>query len=507
MADARERAHDGERVRRLRETLAMTQRDLADEWGVGPATIAKWELGTNPVPGPVCKLLDIYEQELSDHDGAPLERRTLPRGFNGMMAFGTWVLFRYVFGAAGIFPSLSAREVLVRQFSNQLASHRGLLMKLGQSACFLDPLLPESERAAIAQLRERAKPMTSTEVVRAFREAFGTEPRNLYSSWSARPYRCGSVGQIHRAEHEGRPVAVKVQYPRARESLQEDLRALQSFDKWLRAIWPAQTRDVVFDEAAERFLEECDFTHEAETLVAVAKCWAGDPRIVVPLPIPERTRGRVLTMEWCAGRHFDDWLPTASRESRRKVAETIWEFYVGGIYRHGRFNADPHPGNLLIFPDDRVGFVDFGREKVVSERFRSYFTECTRAVLERDWSRVWRLSVDIGLVTRACEVHQLARHCVWVWLPNLVDEMTFTRLHCMHTLENITLRGEFRKTMTMSRDSVFVHQLHLASYSLLASLDVRASYRAPLLAILYPNGGAPAPFTPTELAAFGVVSV
>jgi transcriptional regulator with XRE-family HTH domain len=82
------------RIRALRTTLRLSQRELADEWGLSPGAIARWETGSNPVPGPVQKLLEIYEGELSG--AGPLHERDssfLARGFNGIVAYGAWVFF------------------------------------------------------------------------------------------------------------------------------------------------------------------------------------------------------------------------------------------------------------------------------------------------------------------------------------------------------------------------------------------------------------------------------
>jgi len=496
---------DAIRLRRVRDTLGMSQRDLADEWKVSPAAIAKWELGTNPMPGPVRKLLEIYEQDL-DLGLEQVERSTtLPRGFNGVVAFGSWVLFRYVFGAAGIFPSSSAREVLIRQFSNRLARHRSLMMKLGQMAAFIDPVLTEGERRALVRLRERAKPMTSAEVYRVVVGSLGVAPRDAFDRWTAAPHRCGSVGQVHRAEFAGRKVAVKVQYSDARRAMREDLDALQLLERWLKTAWPAQEPNVVFEELVELLEQELDFAGEANNLEHTRTLWADDSRVTIPAVIRERSGDDVVTMEWCNGQPLDEWIASASRSSRAVVAEVLWKFYVGSLYQDGRFNADAHPGNILVSPGERLAFVDFGRQKQVTPAFHAYFTECTRAVLERDWASVWKLSVDIGLANTTCAVHDLARQCLWFWLPNLLPEIRFTREHLARTIDDVTLRGSFRNTMSMSRDSVFVHHLHLSSYSLLASLDVTADYRSPILRILYPNGGAPAPYTADELASFGIV--
>jgi ubiquinone biosynthesis protein len=245
-------------------------------------------------------------------------------------------------------------------------------MKLGQMAAFIDPILTEGERRALARLRERAKPMTSAEVYRVVHASLGLAPREAFASWSPAPYRCGSVGQVHRAELDGRKVAVKIQYPDARRTMREDLQ------RWLKTAWPAQQPDVVFAEISKLLEEELDFVAEADNLERVHRSWAHDPRMVIPAVIRERSGEDVLTMEWSTGQPLDEWMPTASRASRRNVAETLWEFYVGSLYIDGCFNADPHPGNILVAPGERLAFVDFGRQKQVASRVEALYRHRAR---------------------------------------------------------------------------------------------------------------------------------
>jgi hypothetical protein len=482
----------------------MSQRELAAEWVVSAAAIAKWELGSHALPGPIRKLMAMYEAELA---GAAPARdgpsSLLSRGFNGLGAFGIWTLFRYGFGAAGRLPSTSAREVLMRQLANRVAHSRGLLMKLAQAAGFLDPLLSSSERDALAKLREGAKPMSTTAVFRIFRDAFGVEPHHLFAEWGSVPVRRGSVGQVHRARtKDGRHVAVKVQYPSVRKQMETDLHLVRLFDSWLAASWPAQEQGVVFAELSERFLEECDYESEARHGLAMKARWEGDPRIFIPAPIAELSRGAILTTDWCPGRHWEDFVASATVADRLLAAEAIWDFYVGSLYRFGVFNADPHPGNVL-FERERTTFLDFGRVKSLTREFYGYFVEVSRAVCERDWLRVHRLSVDSGLVKGARPV-DLARHCCWLWLPMLVDSMRLSPEYCIQSTREILLCGPAQQTMSMNRDSVFMHQLHLCVYTMLSLLDLRVRYRDRLLKVLYPKGDAPPPYAPSELASFGI---
>jgi len=364
---------DAKRIVALRTALGLSQRELADEWGLSPAAIARWETGSNPVSGPVRKLLAIYEGQLSDSGVEPAEDSSfLSRGFNGIIAYGAWVFFRRTFGVAGT-ASTAAHDAMARQFANHLAKHRAVLMKLAQRALYLDPLLSAEEREALARLRDHARPMTIATVHRVFRHTFGADPRALFASWDPRPAAHGSIGQVYRATLEdGRRVAVKVQHPDARDSISEDLAASPLMDRWLTTMWPAQQTGVIFEEIRERFLEECDYTKEAEHIRRFRESWATDTRVTIPGVIDEHTRGSIITTEWCEGSRWEAWFPTASVADRARFAELVWDFYWGSLISEGRMNADPYTGNFLFLPRT-TACIDFGCVKVVTEPFHAFF--------------------------------------------------------------------------------------------------------------------------------------
>jgi predicted unusual protein kinase regulating ubiquinone biosynthesis (AarF/ABC1/UbiB family) len=376
-------------------------------------------------------------------------------------------------------------------------------MKLGQSVWFLDHLLSADERLALVKIREGARPMSTTALFRTFRETFGAKPQQLFAEWSSVPIRRGSVGQVHRARtKDGRHVAVKVQYPSIRQAIENDFELARMFQGWLDALWPVQRREIVFAEMSERFLEECDYEHEARATKAFKAAWRDEPRISIPEVIEEVTRGPILTTSWLPGLRWEEFL--ARPGDRVAAAETIWDFYIGSLFRHGMFNADPHPGNVL-FDASGLAFVDFGRVKSFTPEFHTYFLEVSRAICAREWGRVHQLSVDAGLISPSLPLLELARHCCWLWLPMLVDSIRFSRTLCRASIDSLK-RGSRHETMSMDHNSVFLHHLHLGVYSMLAQLDVTVDYRRRFLPLIYPSGGAPAAFDRAELSMLGVES-
>jgi predicted unusual protein kinase regulating ubiquinone biosynthesis (AarF/ABC1/UbiB family) len=203
-------------------------------------------------------------------------------------------------------------------------------------------------------------PSLAAQVVR---EELGDEPERLFLDWDPVPVAAASIGQVHRAiTHDGRAVAVKVQYPGIARSLESDLRNVALLRRVAASAFPGLDTRSMIEELGERMREEVDYLHEAENQRLFAEYYQGHPTIHVPDVVPELSSSRVLTAELVSGARFDELLTWAQRE-RDLAAETIDRFVFRSLYRLHAFNGDPQPGNYLFHGGGRVTFLDFGLVK------------------------------------------------------------------------------------------------------------------------------------------------
>lgn len=217
----------------------------------------------------------------------------------------------------------------------------------------------------------------------------------------------------------------------------------------------------------------------------------------------KHSRGGILTTEWCEGMRWEDWFPSASPSARSQFAELVWDFYWGNLITDGIMNADPHMGNFLFMPR-ATALIDFGCVKLVTPSFHTFFQATARAVYEGRWLDVWRQTVAAGLAVPTSEPDIIPRLWVWMLLPMLVGgpfriSATFLR----GLLDTFSL-PIVRKTANMSRDTIFLHQVQLATYSILSNVDVAVDYRSRFVARLYPNQDPPPPLSPAAFAPFGI---
>jgi predicted unusual protein kinase regulating ubiquinone biosynthesis (AarF/ABC1/UbiB family) len=273
--------------------------------------------------------------------------------------------------AQGVFASAERREALDRSVelrhaedvARELGQMKGALMKLGQMVSYLDEGLPEHVRTALSQLQQDAPPMSVELAADTIERELGAPPDRVFAEFDPEPIAAASIGQVHRAvTHDGRAVAIKVQYPGVAEAVESDLGNVGLLFGGIGRAYPGFDAGPLVDELRTRLREELDYRLEGTRQQEFADYYAGHPFIHVPTVLAELSTGRVLTTELAVGARFAEaqqW----SQEQRDLAGESIFRFVFRSFYRLHLFNGDPHPGNYLFRPDGRVTFLDFGLVK------------------------------------------------------------------------------------------------------------------------------------------------
>ena len=247
-----------------------------------------------------------------------------------------------------------------------LGTMKGVLMKLGQMASYVDDGLSPAARRTLSRLQDSVPPMSPELAAQVITEELGQPPDRAFATWDPEPIAAASIGQVHRAiTHEGRAVAVKVQYPGIAETITADLRNVSLLRRMLRITAPGQDVDALLNELRERIVEELDYRREAEDQRRFAEYYDGHPTIHVPKIVPELSTRRVVTSDLATGARFSE-LATWSQHERDLAAETIYRFVFRSLYGMRAFNGDPHPGNYLFHGDGKVTFLDYGLVKYFS---------------------------------------------------------------------------------------------------------------------------------------------
>jgi predicted unusual protein kinase regulating ubiquinone biosynthesis (AarF/ABC1/UbiB family) len=266
---------------------------------------------------------------------------------------------------------------------------KGAAMKLGQVMSFLDvgfvaPEYREQFQAKLAELRDAAPKVSFKDMKKVIEHEYGEKIEDVFETFDPVPIAAASIGQVYRARLEdGRDVAVKVQYPGVGAAVRADMQNLGMILRLMKSIAPGLDPKSMAAEIRSRIDEELDYELEAQNQRTLSRIYRGHPFIVIPDVVTSLSRERVIVSEFVSGRGFEEMkqLPEADRD---RIAEIIFRFYFGCMYRHHQFSGDPHPGNCMLLDDGKMAFLDFGLFKRIPAsasraRARSSSTSCTRA--------------------------------------------------------------------------------------------------------------------------------
>jgi ubiquinone biosynthesis protein len=262
-------------------------------------------------------------------------------------------------------------------------------IKAGQALSTRTDLVPPTLAAELRRLQDEVTP-EPFETVRAVVERDLERPlAEAFPVFEPEPFASASIGQVHRAElPDGTAVAVKVQRPGVREQVEVDLDITLTQAKWV-AEHVAELADLdvmgLVGEFADAIRGELDYVREARNAERLWRAFKDDQTVAMPSVYWSHTTSRVLTIELFDGVRMNrtDELDAAGFD-RALLAQRGIDAYLRQIFVLGFFHADPHPGNFLALPGNRVAFTDFGRVGTMSRESRERFTDLLWAAVNRD---------------------------------------------------------------------------------------------------------------------------
>jgi predicted unusual protein kinase regulating ubiquinone biosynthesis (AarF/ABC1/UbiB family) len=287
------------------------------------------------------------------------------------------------------------------QIVTALGTMKGAAMKVGQVLSFVDTgLIPPEHRdefqAKLAKLRDAAPTVSFKEMRKVIEQELDEKLADVFADFDEVPIAAASIGQVYRARlHDGREVAVKVQYPGVAQAVRADLQNIGMILRLAKRIAPGLDPKTVGDEIRNRIEEELDYELEAQNQRTLARIYRGHPFIVVPDVVTSLSRERVLVTEYVEGIGFEE-TKLLPQDQRDRLGEILFRFYFGCMYRHHQFSGDPHPGNSMLLSDGRVAFFDFGLFKRMPAGSVELEIQVARAVIEGDKDTIMRLGTEIG---------------------------------------------------------------------------------------------------------------
>ncbi|GAB2730170.1 ABC1 kinase family protein [Nocardioides pakistanensis] len=319
----------------------------------------------------------------------------LPLGFAGRTAMGVG---KRLGGAPAEAVMSDVQQRTAEQLFRTLGDLKGGAMKVGQALSILESALPEDlaapYRAHLTRLQDSAPPMAAATVHQVLAKELGASWRKKLVEFDDNPAAAASIGQVHRGRwHDGREVAVKVQYPGAEEALTSDLRQLGRLARTFGSVVPGIDIKPLVEELQSRVAEELDYELEADAQHRFAVEFADDPHFFIPDVVAGSSR--VLVSEWLESpASLARMVAEGTQEERDHYGELYVRFLFSGPARTGMLHADPHPGNFRVLPAEggglgRLGVLDFGAVARLPEKgLPLAIGTLMRIALQDDYARV-----------------------------------------------------------------------------------------------------------------------
>ncbi len=329
-----------------------------------------------------------------------------------VVAAVTWVLPRYLLLIARDrsprrAPSdeawYRAHVAAARQIRRLALALEGAFIKAAQIGGARADVLPQPFIDELSQFHDAVPPRPFESLRPIVEHDLGRPLESIFTTLEPRALAAASLAQVHRATlPDGSQVVIKIQYPEIRRIIPLDLALLR---RVVRLIQRLQSRIDVYSVVREvtRFIErELDFEQEVRATERLAGILEGSPDVRIPTVYPEHCGPNVIVLEYLEGiqvTRTDEIV--AAGHKLPDVARRIGGLYGAMIFEHGFLHGDPHPGNLLVLPDGRIGLLDFGLCKELPDGFSSNIAQMMVSALVGDSESAFEAAAALGFDTDA----------------------------------------------------------------------------------------------------------
>jgi predicted unusual protein kinase regulating ubiquinone biosynthesis (AarF/ABC1/UbiB family) len=404
----------------------------------------------------------------------------LPLGYAGRTALG---LGKRIGGRSAETVAQEIQQRTADQIFKVLGELKGGAMKLGQALSIFEAALPPEiagpYRATLTRLQDAAPPLPAATVHRVMAEQLGDDWRENFLEFEDLPRAAASIGQVHKGVwHDGRAVAVKIQYPGAGKALLADFNQLARLGRLFGVMLPGLDIKAVLAELRERVIEELDYFHEADAQHAFAVEYKDDPDFLVPDVIAANEQ--VLVTEWVDGTPLSKIITDGTPEERNRAGLLLARFLFSSPARVGMLHADPHPGNFRM-QGDRLVALDFGAVNHLPDGCPPVFGSLIRIFNEGDMETVVKGLREEGFILPHIEVDvEALRTFLAPYVePTLVEEFTFSREWLQ---QRAATAADLRPTnvvrqLNLPPSYVLIHRVHAATVGVLCQLGSTGRFR------------------------------
>jgi predicted unusual protein kinase regulating ubiquinone biosynthesis (AarF/ABC1/UbiB family) len=411
---------------------------------------------------------------------------TLPAGLMGRTALGVG---KRLGGRPAEMVAAEIQQRTAEQIFKVLGELKGGAMKLGQALSIFEAALPPEVagpyRATLTKLQEAAPPLPTRAVHEVLAADLGPAWRDGLSEFDDTPKAAASIGQVHRAVwHDGRQVAVKIQYPGAGRALLSDFTQLSRVARLFGVLMPGLEVKPLIDELRERVSEEIDYQLEATSQRAFAAAYRDDPDIYVP-PVVAAT-DHVLVTEWLDGTPLSKIIESGSPEERNRAGILFTRFLFSGPARAGLLHADPHPGNFRMLADGRLGVLDFGAVDRLPHGLPPFIGKMLRIM--HDHGNIREVEDELrqeGFLREGINVDldALTSFLAPLAEPSRLDHFKFSREWLRGEAARITdpRSSNLGRRLNLPPSYVLIHRVSTEGIGVLCQLEAEGNFRAEMV--------------------------
>jgi ubiquinone biosynthesis protein len=327
-------------------------------------------------------------------------------------------------------------------------------VKLGQVLSVRPDILPQDALIEFQTLQDRVPPLDFPDVRKVVEEELGMPLEQVFDEFDETPLGSASIAQVHRAKLAGGPeVAVKLQRPGIERTIRSDLHILYSLAQLLegRLTLPGMyTPTAIVREFDTAITRELDFLQEMKAAERMHRNFAGDDQIVVPGVFPRWSTRRLLVMELLRGVPVSQKFVARVTDESRAIAHKLMHVTYTQVFDHGFFHGDPHPGNLFVLEDGRLGILDFGMTGTLTGQMQDTIITTFTSMVFRDADSlamtVYRAGASKGRVDLRAfrdEIERLMVKYHGASLEDLANPTTLIEVVQLSTRFRIDLPAEY----------------------------------------------------------------
>ncbi|TNE74706.1 AarF/ABC1/UbiB kinase family protein [bacterium] len=354
---------------------------------------------------------------------------------------------------------------------------RGTALKIAQSISVDNSgILPDEFIHVMSQAQYKVPPINPVLVRTIIKRELGDYPENLFESFDLHAIAAASIGQVHVAHHKDfGKVAVKIQYPNVRETIQSDLKMAKTIFK--QVVKSAQT-DSYFEEIRDRLIEETDYILEGNSMETFHATYASDffetPRFISSL-----STSKVLTMTFLEGKHLQEYLQAEpNQEERNHYGQLLWDFFHNQINESRTIHADAHPGNYMFMENGKLGILDFGCMKHFPKEFFDGYMSALPFHDNNDDAHLHKLYKKLELI-RSDDEHAGVDESFYTFFksfgntfirPYKVDSFSFDNPEYRQEISDQLKKATSFKEPVGSRHFLYSTRTHMGLYNMLFEL-------------------------------------